>query len=104
MGEAEIAREALAWFAYDKSRAERLPDLPISLEGDGQYLAALLERGGRPWLAQRLQETRADFAQRTARKEVQSDFPAQYQATLEAAIATLPEGETKAALGELIGE
>lgn len=104
MGEGEIVREALAWFAYDKSRAERLPDLPISLEGDGQYLAALLERGGRPWLAQRLQQTRAEFTQRAARKEVPPDFPAQYQATLEAAIDTLPDGETKAVLRELIGE
>ncbi len=104
MEEDKIVREALAWFAYDKSRAERLPDLPISLQGDGQYLAALLERGGRPWLAQRLQQARADFAQRAARGEVAADFPAQYQATLQAAVATLPEGDAKAVLRELIGD
>ncbi|MDP6548653.1 MAG: hypothetical protein QF659_01080 [Dehalococcoidia bacterium] len=90
MGESELAVESLAYFAYDRSRAELMPGLSISLEQDGEFLRAIVERLGAGWLAQRLDETFTLFGGRAASGQAPDDFLSQYRATLEAAAATIP--------------
>jgi hypothetical protein len=100
-GEA-LAVEALAQLAYDKDRLERVPGLPISLERDGSFLEALLRREGEDWLRPRLGLAFSRYRQRVARGEVSPDFPAQYQATLEAAADTLSNSDSRARLQRII--
>ena len=90
-GEAKLVIESLVYLAYDQSRLERAPELPISLDQDGMFLRALLHKLGSPGLVQRLSEAFGVFAGRAATGEVSPDFLTQYQATLKAAAATLQE-------------
>ena len=51
VGEGRLVAESLAYFAYDKARSEKFPELPISVSQDGAFLESLLERQGLGWLA-----------------------------------------------------
>ena len=90
-GEAELVVEALAYFAYDLSRLDRVPALSISLEQDGRFLRSLLANLGEIVVAQRLSETFRVFGDRVATTQVPPDFLTQYQATLAAAAATVSD-------------
>ena len=101
-GEEALVMESLTYIAYDKDRLERLPELPISLENDGEFLEALLVDQGPNWLLERLNEAFALFADRAAAKEVSEHFLAQYIATLEAAAATVPYAVVRIELQRII--
>ena len=88
-GQGWMAAESLAYFAYDKSRAEIYPHLPISLRQDGAFLNYLLERQGEVWLEARLAEVVSLYRVRAAVGEVAPDFLIRYRETLEAAASTL---------------
>ena len=88
-GQSEMVAESLAYFAHDKARAERFPQLPISLSQDGAFLNSLLERQGAEWLEAHLAEAVALYRVRAANGEVAPDFLAHYRETLEAAADTL---------------
>lgn len=90
-GDNQLVVESLAYMAYDKSRAERVPSLEISLEQDGRFLSALLSRWGTEGLARRLGEAFDLFGERAAANEVSADFLAHYRDTLEAAAATVAD-------------
>ena len=53
-GDDEIVVASLAYFAYDKSRSEKFPALPISLEQDGMFLEQLLSAKGEAWLVEKV--------------------------------------------------
>jgi len=103
-GEEALVRESLAYFAYDKDRLERLPELPISLENDGEFLEALLVDQGPDWLLEGLEAAYALFGDRAAAQEVSDHFPAQYIATLEAAVTTVPYAVTRSELQRLVNQ
>ncbi len=100
--EAELVVESLAYLAYDRSRLERAPALPISLDQDGRFLGALLQKLGSPQLGRRLSEAFSVFTDRVANREVSADFLTQYRATLEAAATTLPDAMTRQELINII--
>jgi hypothetical protein len=111
-GDNQLVVESLAYMAYDKRRAERVPSLEISLEKDGRFLSALLNRWGTEGLARRLGEAFDLFGERAAASEVSADFLVQYRETLEAAAATIADpavsnqirrGITLAAAGHAAG-
>ncbi|GEM_PF-316395 len=102
MGEAELVVESLAYFAYDLARVERAPGLSISLEQDGKFLRALLGHLGAGGLARRLGETFAEFGGRADSGQAPDDFLSQYRATLEAAVATLPDTAIRGELQKTI--
>ena len=104
LAEAEMVLESLAYIAYDQSRLERVPDLPISLSQDGKFLRALLAIFGEPGLSQRLAETFALYSDRADTGQVSPEFPDQFHATLAAATATLPDGESRNQLNKIIEE
>ena len=89
-GEIGLVVESLAYFAHDKSRSEKLPDLPISLEQDGAFLERLLELNGADWLADRLGMAVGAYRSRMASGEISADFLSQYRQTLHAAVSTIP--------------
>jgi len=101
-GEEALVTESLAYMAYDKGRLERLPELPISLERDGEFLEALLVDQGPDWLLERLNEAYALFGDRAAANQVPDEFQYQYLVTLEAAVATVPYAVTRSELQRLI--
>ena len=88
-GQNEMVTESLAYFAYDKARVERFPQLPISLSKDGAFLNSLLERQGAEWLEARLTEVVALYRARADNGDVAPDFLVRYRETLEAAADTL---------------
>ena len=88
-GQGWMAIESLAYFAYDKSRAEAYPQLTISLSRNGAFLSSLIERQGTEWLQTRLSEAVALYRVRAATGEVEPDFLVHYWETLEAAANTL---------------
>ena len=88
-GQGWIVAESLAYFAYDKSRAETYPQLTTSLSRDGAFLNFLVERQGAEWLQARLSEVVALYRVRAANGEVEPDFLFHYRETLEAAAHTL---------------
>ena len=94
--------ESLAFIAYDRDRLERLPELPISLEQDGKFLESLLERRDADWLGERLSEAFAKYADRQASGQVDDEFLSHYSATLEAAVATLPDSTIRNELQTII--
>jgi hypothetical protein len=87
-GDNQLVVESLAYMAYDKDRAERVPSLAISLEQDGRFFSAMLSRWGTEGLARRLGEAFDLFGERAAANEVSADFLSQYRDTLEAAADT----------------
>ncbi len=88
-GESRSVTESLAYFAYDKTREARFPQLPISLNRDGAFLNSLLERQGEEWLQRRLVGAVALYRERAAAGEVAPDFLRHYRETLQAAANTL---------------
>ena len=102
LGEVEVVMESLAYFAYDKSRSERVPGLPISLEHDGRFLSSLLREQGSEWLIQRLSEVFQVYGRRSADGQVDSGFLIQYRESLEAAVALLPDDGAKEELERII--
>ena len=88
-GEDRLVAESLAYFAYDKARSEKFPELPISVSQDGAFLESLLERQGPGWLQSRLTGAVEIYRQRVATGEVAPDFLNRYRETLEAAAGTL---------------
>jgi hypothetical protein len=101
-GEADLAVDSLAYVAYDLSRLTKIPDLPISLEQDGRFLGALLQKLGTVVVTQRLSETFKVFGDRVATSQVSPDFLTQYQATLLAAVATLSDSDVRQKLIKII--
>ena len=83
-GESQLVAESLSYFAYDQSRSERFPELPISVSQDGTFLKTLLERQGPDWLQQRLTNAVELYRQRTTVGEVPAEFLARYRETLDA--------------------
>lgn len=102
-GEASLVTETLAYFAYDKDRLERSSRLPISLEEDGHFLSALFRTEGPEWLQARLGESVVLFRQRVTAGEVGGNFLERFRETLEAAVATLDDRETRTGLEDIIG-
>ena len=102
LSEDEVVMESLAYFAYDKSRSERVPELPLSLEQDGHFLSSLLREQGSEWLIRRLGEVFQVYGQRSADGQVDAGFLFQYQETLEGAVALLPDAGTREDLGRII--
>ena len=100
-GQRGMVAESLAYFAYDKARAEIYPQLPISLSQDGAFLNFLLERQGAEWLQARLAEVVALYGVRAANGEVAPDFLIRYRETLEAAANTL-DSDARGRLMEII--
>ena len=101
-GDDELVMESLAYLAYDKSRSERVPGLPISLERDGQFLRALLNQQGSDGLARRLSETFQVYGRRVAGGQVEAGFLPEYRETLEAAVSLLPDTGTREELRRII--
>ena len=102
LAEAELVLESLAYMAYDLSRSERVPGLPISLEQDGKFLRTLLTIFGEPGLTRRLSKTFAVYSDRAASGQVPADFLVQYSATLEAAAATVTDADIRRQLERII--
>ena len=102
LAESELVVETLAYIAYDRSRSERVPGLPISLEQDGKFLRALLKIFGESGLTRRLAETFAVYGDRAATGQVPADFLFQYSATLEAAAATVTDASVRKQLKRII--
>ncbi len=100
-GEGRLVAESLAYFAYDKARSEKFPELPISVSQDGAFLESLLERQGLGWLQSRLAGAVELYRQRAATGEVAPDFLDRSRETLEAAASTL-EAEDEQRLLEVI--
>ena len=93
-GDGNIVVESLAYLAYDKSRSEKFPALPISLEQDGAFLAQLLSTNGEAWLAGQLKASVRAYSSRADNGEVPPEFLAQYRQTLQAAAAFAPVGSS----------
>jgi hypothetical protein len=77
----------MAYLAYDKTRSEKYPALPISLSKDGEFLEHLLQRQGSEWLGERLTRTVRLYRQRVLSEEVSPLFLNEYRETLRAAAA-----------------
>ena len=75
-GDDGIVVESLAHLAYDKSRSEKFPALPVSLEQDGAFLVQLLHMRGADWLENRLTNSVHNYRSRAESNEVLPDFPA----------------------------
>ena len=75
VGEGRLVAESLAYFAYDKARSEKFPELPISVSQDGAFLESLLERQGTGWLQSRLAGAVELYRQRVATGEVAAGLP-----------------------------
>ena len=101
-GETKLVEESLAHFAYDQQRLEQIPGLPISLEADGRFLEGLLRQQGEEWLTQRLSTTFTTLGSRVAQGDLGPDFLSQYRATLEAAVASVPPGESQSRLRAIL--
>lgn len=99
--EAGPAVESLAYFAYDRVRRDRWPGLGISLEQDGLYLQALWQLKSGDWLEERLAVVLKIYKQRTSAGEVAPDFIAEYQATWDAAVSTLPRSPAREELSQM---
>jgi len=103
-GKRELVVESVAYLAYDNARWERVPSLPLSLEQDGKYLAALAGQLGEDGLAERLGEAFTLYRKRASLGQVAEDFPIQYRATLEAAAATISLSAVRDSLTQIISE
>ena len=89
MGRGDLVAESLAYFAYDKERSEKYPELPISLEANGEFLGALVQMNGEEWLESRVTVSASLYQRRIDWDEVAPDLLAQYRETLEASVSTL---------------
>ena len=102
LGETALVTETMAYFAYDKDRLARSPQLPISLEEDGHFLSVLFRVEGAEWLEARLGESVDLYRRRVAAQEVGGNFLDRFEETLLAAAATLGSRETRTGLEEVI--
>ena len=100
-GESLLVTESLAYFAHDKARSDKYPQLPISVARDGEFLESLLVRQGDEWLANRLAEAMELYEGRVAAGEVPADFLRHYRDTLQAASEAV-DPEAGARLAEII--
>lgn len=100
-GERQIATESLVYLAYDKSRSEKFPKLPISLESNGQFLASLMEKKGAAWLESRMTDAVAKYRRGISETEVSPDFLARYKETLLASAETTG-AETESRLAAIV--
>lgn len=98
----ELVVESLAYIAFDQSRSERVPGLPISLKQDGIYLQTLLKTFGEQRLTRRLTETFALYSDQVADGQVSEDFLLQFSATLEASTATVTDAAIRRQLERII--
>lgn len=103
-GEEVVVMETLAYFAYDKDRLDRLPRLPISVEQDGRFLAALLLNRGEDWLTGRLEEAFSAYTDKATSNQVSSDFLSQFHDTLVAAATALSDVDIQRRLLGVIQE
>ena len=103
LGERSLVVEAVAHFAYDASRLDAVPGLPISLENDGLFLKKLLEDRGPEWLEGRLGEAISLYRQRVQRDESPGDFLEAYETTLAAAASKLEDRQAGRTISEMIG-
>ena len=103
LGGQETVLDSLIHFAYDADRLDAVPNLPISLENDGLFLAALLEAEGAPWLETRLHEVIDLYQARINRGDIPPDLLHAYLRTLNNAIATLPD-DPKHDLTAIVGD
>jgi hypothetical protein len=103
-GDTGLVVEALAHFAYDAHRLAEVPGLPITLEGDGRFLLALLDARGADWLADWLGEAVRTYRDRMKAGEVPSDFLQAYRSTLEIAAAMLDDPASTARLKAVVTE
>ena len=101
-GESLLVAESLAYFAYDKARSERYPQLPLSVSRDGDFLHSLLAQKGSEWLSARLASAVELYRRRAASSEVAPNFLNHYRDTLEAA-ATTQGADAGRRLAEIIG-
>ena len=101
-GETELVTESLAHFAYDADRLREVPTLPISLEGDGLFLAGLLNKLGEQRLEERLGDAVALYRKRAEDSEVDGDFLKAYERTLREAVSLLEDGAARGTLQEMI--
>ena len=92
-GRGDLVAESLAYFAYDKVRSEKYPQLPISLEENGEFLVALVEMNGENWLESRITVAVSLYRKRVEWDEVAPDFIVRYRETLEASVGTLRGGD-----------
>ena len=102
--ESSLVAESLAYLAYDKTRSNKVPELPISLEQDGEFLRTLVDRLGRTTMARRLGEAFTIYSGRASAGEVANDFLSQFHATLAAAAATITDSSTRSELQSIIGQ
>ena len=100
--EKELVIESLAHFAYDADRLAAVPGLPISLENDGRFLAALLHEKGAGWLEARLRDVVQVYQPRIDRGDLPTDLLDAHRRTLHSAIATLPDGPPKRDLAAIV--
>ena len=98
----KLAVESLAYLAYDDARHRRSPKLPISLERDGEFLAALLDIKGGRWLSDTLGQAFETYGRHISEERVAGDFLVRFQATLESAAAALPQGGPRSELETVI--
>lgn len=102
ISEKELVIESLAHFAYDADRLAAVPGLPISLENDGRFLAALLHEKDARWLESRLRDVVQVYEPRIARGDLPTDLLDAHRRTLHSAIATLPPGPSKTQLAAIV--
>ena len=89
-GETGLVADMLAYFAYDKSRSEKFPGLPISVEQDGVFLEGLLTLNDADWLADQLSMAIRKYRAKEESGEIPPEFLSQYRQTLSAAAARPP--------------
>ena len=84
---------SVAYIAYGQARSARTPGQRISLERDGAFLAALLDRLGESWMDSRFSEAFTLFGKRVSNGEVGADLLSHYRVTLVAAASSI-SGDT----------
>ena len=99
-GHRALVLDSLAHLAYDARRAAQFP---ISLEADGQFLAALLELHGSEWLKQALADSVERYQAQVTAGDLPPDFLTAYRQTLNTAAESLSDASSKETLQRLIG-
>jgi hypothetical protein len=101
-GEDGLVTESLAYFAYDKARSDKFPQLPISLEQDGAFLWYLMESRGAAWLEERLKRAVDMYRRKAEMGEVDTGFVERFRETLLAAVEAAPSGSV--GLGTVVNQ
>ena len=103
-GQRELVRDSLAHLAYDAHRAAQFPGLPISLEADGKFLAALLDLQGQDWFTQALTDSVERHQAQITAGDLPPDFLTAYRETLNTAVGSVRDTSARESLESLIGE